>query len=222
MPRRNRRTPSSKQVASFWFVVVVVALILGLGAFLAGKLWVGGMIKRGKIDQGAPKIIVQTPNGAVEQPGTGPEVGPPPEAKVRVDQRAASESERSELEQRFPQDAAQLNRFDPGASRPDESVGSDQKPLSEPRGSGRGSEPTPAGGTGIYSVTAGSYADARNAEREVARLISKGYSPYLVKISRGGKTMHRVTVGSFADRKEAEQLSEKLRRDGANASVASE
>ena len=218
MSRSTRRANGPAQILSYWAIVVIVSVVLGGGAFAVGKYLVGGMVKGSNTDAGAPKVVAQAPEGEAPAETATP---PPAKAEVKVTPRPATEAERNDLELTQPQDGAQLNQDAGTSTAPDSSVGDDSKPVT----SSDDEEAAPpatatAGKGGAYTVVAGSFADAANADREVSRLMGQGYTAYIVKVKRDGKTFHRVCVGSFAEAKAAQRLRDKLREDGTEASIA--
>ncbi len=55
--------------------------------------------------------------------------------------------------------------------------------------------------TGIYHIIAGAYREAENADKKIAQLRAKGFSPRLIGENRYGLT--QVMYSSYSDRKEA-------------------
>jgi cell division protein FtsN len=213
MRSRMRRTNRIRDILIFWSLVTVSAGLLACGGFMAGKHWVGGLIAREKADGGTtPKIVVQTPDQD-SGPGVATDVEmtePPPKPVVKLQQRDPSEAERSEIEQRYPQDGASLNRA--GSDSPgDASTGSDEKPI------GDGVADRIRG----YTVVAGSFTDPTNAERELSDLLGRGLSPFIVKVVRDGQAFHRVTLGPYPDRAAAARVRDELQTAGKVATISS-
>lgn len=229
MRSRTRRSTTGRDLAVWWGMVLLVSAILCAAGFAAGKYWVGGLLKRGEVDTGAPRIVVETEEGE-NRAGQGSDPGakaPPEDAQVNLSERAPSEAEREEIEQRHPQDGAQLSADEDTANKPDESVGSDTKPLPAAEtkpDTGGSTTPAAAGGGegGSFRVVTGSFSDPANAQRELDSLAAKGFNPRIVKINRDGKVFHRVVVGSFDSRQGAEQLRDKLKQEGTSAAITSQ
>jgi cell division septation protein DedD len=214
-------------------MVLLVSVVLCAAGFAAGKYWVGGLLKRGEVDTGAPRIVVETEEGENRAgQGSDPAAKAPPEdAQVSLSERAASEAEREDIEQRHPQDGAQLSAEEDAANKPDESVGSDTKPLpaaetkpekKDTPGGAAAPAATGGGEGGSFRVVTGSFSDSANAQRELDSLAAKGFNPRIVKINRDGKVFHRVVVGTFDTRQGAEQLRDKLKQEGTSAAITSQ
>lgn len=207
MSSRKPRLNGIREIAGFWSLVVVAALIMAALAFAAGKYWVGGLMAKGTPT--TPRVEVKAPDSAT--PATDGEEGmtePPAKAVVKSEQRQPTDAERAELEQKFPQDGAGLHDAQ-GGDTPDASTGSDAKPLD-------GSD-----SAGTYSVKAGSYANPDNAERHADELAAKGYATEIVTVEVKGKTYHRVMLGPYTDQSEAERVRDELNAAGYEASVKS-
>jgi len=207
MTRRTRRSSGIRDIVTFWSLVVGASLLLAVLAFAAGKYWVGGLIARSAPT--VPKVAVKTPDEiaalkSVEDEGM---TQPPPKAVVKVEQRQPNDAERSEIEQKYPQDGASLHGAT-GSDSPDASVGSDAKPLD-------------GDGDGSYSVKAGSYRDPDTAQRHADELTAQGYSTEIVQIEVKGKTYNRVMVGPYTEKAEAERIRDELSAAGYQASVKS-
>lgn len=209
MRSRMRRSNRFRDLIIFWAMVLICSVVLAGLAFIAGKYWVGGLIARSKSGDTAPKIIVQTPDDEPQSGADDRVTEPPSKAVVKMQERAPTEAERSEIEQTYPQDGAQLNK-ETGAEPEDTSTGSSTKALNDD---------SPPDGNDEYLVTAGSYASAANADREVADLLKRGYSPFVVKAVKDGKTYHRVSLGPYSTRKEAVRVRDKLTTQGKAASI---
>jgi len=215
MRRRLHRTTRLGDIALFWSLTVLCALILSVLAFAAGKYWVGGLMTRSASTQTAPQVVVKTPqeNQADNTPDAnqGPErVEPPSQAVVKMQPRAPTDAERNEIEQQYPQDAAGLHKAG-GQDQGDASTGADDKPLGDQ---------SAGGASGRYAVTAGSFADAANAQRVVEELKNEGYDPHIVKITRNGRTLQRVIAGRYDDRAKAEEVCDQLNSEGREATVS--
>ena len=71
-------------------------------------------------------------------------------------------------------------------------------------------------------MTAGSFADQGNAQRQVRRLAEQGYQPYVTTVEKDGITYHRVNVGLYETREQAERVRDQLRSEGFDAIVWTE
>lgn len=220
MKRRIHRNTRVGEIVAFWAIILFCSVILaGLG-FIAGKYWMGGLMARTQTAQAAPKTVVQSPDDEPEEEtDLGPKrVQPPSEAVVKMKQRAATDAEKSEIEQAYPQDAADLNkRGDRDES--DDSTGGDDRPVTNTAPAAPKAEPS-GSSTGRYSVVAGSFLDAANARREVEALAARGHQARVSQVERDGQTFHRVIVGSYDDRTEAEGVRDELRKSGKPATIS--
>lgn len=204
MMKRDRQKPQLKEIVTFWFTVVIVALVLGALAFAAGKFWVGGLIAQNSGNT-APAVTVKTPEEetAPKTEETDSTTEPPAKAVVKLEQREPTEAEKSELEQKYPQDGASL----PGSGGPDDSKGGDAKALDDNAKEGE------------YVVRAGSYVNPDNAQKYADELADKGYSTEIRTVTVKGKKYHRVLVGPYTDKSEAEVVRDDLVQSGFEASV---
>ncbi len=208
MRRRIHRSSRIREIVTFWAMVAVLAVVLSGLAFVAAKYWVGGLMARSKAAQPGPQIVLKTPGDKPDEDSEmGPtKVEPPSQAIVKMQQRAPNDAEKSEIEQMYPQDAAELHKQG-DRDNEDDSTGADDKPLNG------------ADAGGHYSVVASSYRDAANARREAERLAGRGYEARIVDITRNGETFHRVVVASFDDRADAERMRDRLRQEGTAATI---
>jgi cell division protein FtsN len=213
MRSRIRHSSRFGEVVTFWAIIVACSLLLSALSFVAAKYWVGGLMARSKTAQSGPQLVLKTPDDAPDDEvtdGEGERVDPPSQAVVKMQQRAPTDGEKSEVEQQFPQDAADLHKAgDQDAT--DDSTGGDDKPLDDTAASGSAGQQ--------YSVVASSFRDEANARRAASELEGRGYSPRLVEVVRDGQTFHRVVVASFADRAEAEKMRDRLKSEGTAATV---
>lgn len=214
MRSRIHRSSRFGEVVTFWAIIVACSLVLSALSFVAAKYWVGGLMARSKTAQSGPQLVLKTPDDKPDDEaadGEGERVDPPSQAVVKMQQRAPTDGEKSEVEQQFPQDAADLHKAgDQDAT--DDSTGGDDKPMDN-TAAASGS----AGGQ--YSVVASSFRDEANARRAASELEGRGYSPRIVQVVRDGQTFHRVVVASFADRAEAEKMRDRLKSDGTAATI---
>jgi cell division septation protein DedD len=209
MRSRNHRTSQAREIITFWGIVLVACAVLCALTFVAGKYWIGGLIARSSGDNPTPKVAVKTADEArADAADDERQTDPPAQATVKMEQRAPTEGERSEIEQKYPQDGADLNKA-ADETGSDESTGSDSKPLD-------GAAPDTGG---KFVVVAGSFANPDNARRELEDLAARGYSPSITKVTRNGKTFHRVSIGSYATRDEAEQARDELTAVGKPANI---
>lgn len=201
MRSRTRRTTKFRDVANFWGLVVGVSILLAILGFAAGKYWVGGLMAKQPAAT-TPRVTVKTPDGGAA--GEKGESEPPPQAVVKMEQRAPTDAERSEIEQNHPQDGATLHKAT-GVDTPDASTGGDTR--------------TVASADGKLQVVAGSYKDPANAQRQLEELASKGFSATIIDLNRDGGTYHRVVVGSFDSQDEAQRLLDEVTAAGVKANI---
>jgi len=214
MRSRIHRGSRIGEIVIFWAIIIVCSLLLSGLTFVAAKYWVGGLMARSKTAQAGPQLVLKTPDEQPdEQSDTGLErVDPPSQAVVKMQQRAPTDAEKSEIEQAHPQDAAGLNESG-DQSKTDDSTGGDDKPVG-------GADAPDAAATG-YSVVASSFRDEANARRAAADLEGRGYHARIVEIVRDGQTFHRVVVGNFDKRTDAEQMRDRLKGEGTAATIMS-
>jgi len=84
-------------------------------------------------------------------------------------------------------------------------------------------EPTPpavpAAGPARYSLQIGAFREAKNSEKTIQELQSKGYEPYVIE-QKGRSVLQTVRVGRYADRAEALRAAADFRRrEGVEAIV---
>lgn len=208
----QRRSGGIREIITFWSIVLCASVLLCGLAFLGGKYWIGGLMAKSNAQSGLPRVSVQTPEPTDPDANNPDQTEPPPSAVVKLQQRAPTDAERTEIEQTHPQDGAGLNQAGQG-DESDASTGSDDKPLNG-GDSDKGDDEAVR-----YRVVAGSYANRENAQREFDDLTARGYSPTIKRVERNGKTYHRVTVASFRDRQEAERVRDELTAAGKEATV---
>lgn len=217
MRSRIHRGSRIGEIATFWAIIVLCSLLLSGLAFVAAKYWVGGLMARSKATQSSPQLVLKTPAEQQQDEGAnlGPErVDPPSQAVVKMQPRAPTDGEKSEVEQMYPQDAAGLHASG-DQSKGDDSTGSDDKPLDKTGTT----DAAPAAAGEQYSVVASSFRDEANARREAEKLGVRGYDARVVDVTRDGQTFHRVVVGSFEDRTEAEHMCDRLKGEGTAATI---
>jgi cell division septation protein DedD len=77
----------------------------------------------------------------------------------------------------------------------------------------------PAGGPGRFSLQIGAFREAKNSEKVIQDLQSRGYEPYVIE-QRGRSILRTVRVGRYSGRSEAlRAASEFRRREGMEAVV---
>jgi cell division protein FtsN len=218
MRSRMHRSSRIGEIVTFWAIIAVCSLLLSGLTFVAAKYWVGGLMARSKTAQSGPQLVLKTPDEQPdEQSDTQSErVDPPSQAVVKVQQRAPTDAEKSEIEQAYPQDAAALQAGG-DQSKADDSTGSDEKPVD----GANATDAAKGGSDGGYSVVASSYRDEANARREAASLEGRGYKARIVAVTRDGQTFHRVVVGNFDNRADAEKMRDRLKDEGTTAAVVS-
>ncbi|MBU0611569.1 MAG: SPOR domain-containing protein [Armatimonadetes bacterium] len=215
MRSRMHRSSRIGEIVTFWAIIIACSLVLSGLAFVGAKYWVGGLMAKSKATQSSPQVVLKTPDEQPEEDSDmGPErVNPPAQVAVKMQQRAPTDAEKSEIEQKYPQDAADLHEGGkPDAT--DDSTGSDDKALDKDKASGDQS-----GGGSRYMVVANSYRDEANARREAADLEGRGYNARIVEVTRDGQTFHRVVVAEFDERAEAEHMRDRLKGDGVAATI---
>jgi cell division septation protein DedD len=124
---------------------------------------------------------------------------------VEIEERDPTEGEKLEMKLREAEERAAAGPQNGAELHATETEGGDQ-PRSETA-------------SGDMVVISGSYVKRENAERQVAKLEAKGFTPFITEIDSSGVTYHRVNVGSFAEREAADELVERLREEGFVAGV---
>lgn len=215
----RRRTPrQTREAASFWLVVVLIAVMVAFLSYRVGRDWLGKRMAGLATSTGAPRIIAQSTDGSSSDPDAGAEAKAPKKAEVSLDDREPTEGERRKLADQGdldePQDGAEVNARDG-----DDAAGADDQAAKT------GDEPDPdsadaGSGGGKFVVTAGSFADRANAERTMRTLSERGYQPSLQTVRRDGKTYQRVNVATVDSRGEADDLKAELDAEGLDAAVS--
>jgi cell division protein FtsN len=210
-----------KESLRYWAVVAVVCGVVGLGGYAFGKGWLGARLHEMELSAGAPEISADV--SVREAMATGAsEDSPPAEPVIEVQEREPSGRERREAERELaaqePQDGAELHAREAEREQPEREqerpAEAEAQPPAEPRETS-----TSASETERYVVTAGAYADERNARSVMRGLASQGYHPYATTIVKDGLTFQRVNVAVFGTREQAEKLAGALQAQGFAAAV---
>ncbi|MGC9320501.1 MAG: SPOR domain-containing protein [Armatimonadota bacterium] len=219
----------------FWLVVAILCGIVGTGAYYFGRNYVGQHLHEMEVSQRAPEITPQpSASAAADESDDEPPVKPV--VIMREREPSAREKRRVARELSRPQDGAQLHAAEEAArdQAPRQESGGDEKQPAEDGGDEGGEvEEAPAAGPAPdeqpakasdeqYVVSAGSFADASNAQRQVQRLSERGYQPYITTVEKGDITYRQVNVGVFGEREQAEQVKDRLRSQGFDAAVWTE
>ncbi|MEA3400797.1 MAG: SPOR domain-containing protein [Armatimonadota bacterium] len=219
----------------FWLVVAILSGILGAGACYFGRNYVGRHLHEMEVRQRAPEITPQPPTAlAADEADDEPPVKP----VVIVHEREPSSREKRRVVRELsrPQDGAQLHaaeaaREEAAAEEQQPAEDEDEKTREAEDEAGRASAPAPQTAADEqpaetageqYVVSAGSFADASNAKRQVERLTERGYQPYITTVEKDDITYRRVNVGVFGEREQAEQVKDRLRSQGFDAAVWTE
>jgi len=218
-----------QDIVIFWAKVLVMCLILGTISFYIGRRYLGTRFSEGEIREGAPEIVVQVPGSGADLEET--EKAPPAKAKVEIEEREASEAEAARANREFVEadEEADVERDAADASSQDEEDESEAEGTSnwsdytsEETDSGQAddnAQETESSEDSHYVVIAGSFLNPENSQRTLQELKSKGYQPYITKVTIGDKTYRRVNVAAFASRQQADKLAEELANAGYEVTV---
>ncbi len=203
MPTRNSIGQHRRETLAFWLIILLICAIAGVLSYQAGRNWVGQRLAEVDLHEERGVSLGVEESGTQTVPVTDEgEAEAPLQPVVEVEERAPTEGEQAEMKLREaekradeygPQDGAELH-----AAEDDERADSDE---------------SSAPASGEWVVTAGSFAQAENANRQADGLRAKGYTPLITEITIEGRTFHRVNAGTFETRAEAEALVQKLRDD---------
>ena len=155
---------------------------------------------------------------------------PPAKAEVKMEEREPDDFELRRIEDKEtsgPQDGAQLHGEEGEGTREGSGnapsladEGDDgEEPVERERPRARPEKAKAKGTRGRFVVTAGAFDDASNAQKVVADLKAKGYSPAVELTQRGGRELRRVVVSTTSSRAEAVELKEELEREGIRAGI---
>jgi len=218
-----------QDIVIFWAKVLVMCLILGTISFYIGRRYLGTRFSEGEIREGAPEIVVQVQGSGADVEQT--EKPPPQKAKVEIEEREASEAEAARANREFVEADQEADVEDDAADassqgKEDESEaeGASNRSdyTSDEADSGQAkddAEDTGSTRSGHYVVIAGSFLNPENSQRMLQELKSKGYQPYVTKVTIGDKTYRRVNVGAFSGRQQADKLAEELADAGYEVTV---
>ena len=112
---------------------------------------------------------------------------------IRVGEIASPQGEENESE---PEGA--LSWSDHASEETDSRQGGDNAQETESTAGGR------------HVVIAGSFLNPEKSQAMLEELKSKGYQPYITKVTIGDKTYRRVNVAAFSSRQQADKLAEEL------------
>jgi cell division protein FtsN len=177
-------------------------VLAGLGSYELGRNWVGRTLGEA-ISSENVQIKSRQPAGAAANGLAENSAPPPAQPQVDLEPRDPTDAEKQDLT------AQGLSNSVAGGATP----GADSKPAENA---------TPAGPTGAYTVTAGSFASAAGAERVRSDLEQRGYQPTVTTVQRHGKTYHKVIVGSYDDKDQAESVRKAVEAAGYAAAVNGE
>ncbi len=217
-----------QDIVIFWAKVLVMCLILGSISFYIGRRYLGTKFSEGEIREGAPEIVVQVEGSGADAEQT--EKAPPEKAKVEIKEREASEAEAARANREFVEADQEA---DVGHDAADASS-QDEEDESEAEGTSNWSDyaseeteaeaeddaqDTESAQSGHYVVVAGSFLNPENSQKMLQELKSKGYQPYVTKVTISGKTYRRVNVAAFSGRQQADKLAEELADAGYEVTV---
>lgn len=221
-----------KDSLKFWLVVVVLCAIIFGAAYYFGRNYVGRHLHEMEVTQRAPEIVPQS--GTAEASDDDGDAGPPLRPVVVMTERepTSREERRARRELSRPQDGAQLHAAEADEESDEESDEAgetdqpdaleQQEPQDAARETGEQAETGEPVADERYVVSAGSFADESNAERQVQRLTERGYQPYVTVVEKEDITYRRVNVGVFEEREQADRVKQRLLSEGFDAAVWTE
>lgn len=211
---------------AFAAATAVLALISGLGAFVAGRVWIDRYIS--EHERSGPVSTLPEPSGKTAGGGPTPGNLSP---RVVIREREPTEAERRALAEENSQPAARETAAPSpseeaaaqpaggagisGDSRNDTEVGDTAKPTASEV------QPSPRSG-GSWTATAGSYREPRNAEQVAEALRAQGFDVEIEPVTVRGQTFYRVRAGTFAAKAEAEDAARKIQAAGYPSQVLAE
>jgi cell division protein FtsN len=193
-----------QQARRFWTFVGLVCVVGGGASYYAGRHWVGGLLGGVKVE--AKSVKLPSDKGASEASAANTEAErqkPPDTATVTVQDREATEGEKSEIE-------AEKVAGQASSQKPDTAAATPSHPPADT---------TQATDGGKYLVVAGSFVERSNADRSADELSRKGYHPFITEYTKDGVTYRRVNVAAFRERDAADDLVRKLSKEGVSARV---
>lgn len=211
---------------TFAATTAVLALLVGVAAFAAGRLWIGRYMA--EHERSAPARTLPQPSELSPGSPTPANLSP----RVIIREREPTEAERralaAETGQALPEQTDTTSSETPAeetSASPGTSPGTPESAgASEGTGpSASGTQPSPASGAGgSWTATAGSYRERRNAEQVVAALQEQGFDADIQTINVRGQTFYRVRAGTFSSKADAETAARKVEAAGYPAQVLSE
>ena len=219
----------SKQLVALFMGLVVMAVAIFLLGISVGR----GLPGAGQVQAGGTEVAVaNAPVPAGEMPPATETT--PADRKYHDQLQGQTPPPPQAVEQTKPAEATPAAAPPPAVSEPVPNANSaarsgattTAKPESpataKPAPTARSTEkPTPAApavAAGGWFVQVDAFRSRENADRSMARLKSRGYSP--VTVSSGGTAgLFLVRVGPFAQRDDADRIAARLREEGAKPSV---
>ncbi len=224
---RRRKTNAFRDSLVFWSLVLFLGAGIACAGFVLGRDWLGRRMAGVDMTPGAPRMVPTDEDPAIDEPKSKT---PPAKVEVKMEEREPDDFELRRIEDKEasgPQDGAQLHEeegdgtgedTDDAPSLADE--GDDGEEPVERESTRARSEKAKAKRTrGRFVVTAGAFDDASNAQKVVADLKDKGYSPVVELTRRGGRELRRVVVSTTSSRAEAVELRDELEREGIRAGI---
>jgi cell division septation protein DedD len=198
---------SGKQLAFLVMAATVVSVVIFLFGVLVGR---GVRAERLSSEAGPAAATVEPPAAiappaplaAGEDPTRAAEAPVPPAGdspSVVPDRPAAESHDPAKAPAAKPAEPKRPSRAESSTGGPTATAG-DTKSALEPAGNG-------------YAVQIAALNVRSEADAIAKRLISKGYSAYVLAPTSGSPSVFRVRVGKFQTRREAETVAAKLQKE---------
>jgi len=211
---------------AFAATTAILALLIGLGAFFAGRLWIGRYIA--EHERTAPTQTLPQPSEAAATQPTPATLSP----RVVIREREPTEAERRAIAEETGQPPAEQTETGSAegtvpevpassAAAPEASPSAGASETVRSGASADASSPS-SGSAGSWTATAGSYRDRRNAEQVVANLQAQGLEADIQAVTVRGQTFYRVRAGTFASKGDAEAAARKVEAAGYPSQVLGE
>lgn len=211
---------------AFAAATAVLALASGLGAFVAGRVWIDRYIS--EHERSGPVSTLPEPSGGSAGGGPTPAKLSP---RVVIREREPTEAERRTLaeenSQPVPEETAAPSPSEEAAAQPAGAAGVSGDSRNDTEAGDTASpassdvQPSPRGASS-WTATAGSYREPRNAEQVAETLGAQGFDVEIEPVTVRGQTFYRVRAGTFGAKAEAEDAARRIQAAGYPSQVIAE
>jgi cell division protein FtsN len=180
---------NGKQLVFLFMAATVVSVVIFLCGVMVGR---GVRAERGELAETSAETLTDPTADTSPVPaptGTSESASPSSQENLSYPQRLGATSAPPEA---LKEPAAESAAARAASTRPAESLAS----------------PQPSGDGFVVQVAASR--ERSEAETIAGRLVTKGYSAYVMAPAPGAPRFYRVRVGSFKDRREAESVANRL------------